>query len=46
MEAARSYLAAGDTAAAERIYTEISAREDSEFAGEARVRLGEIKAKA
>lgn len=46
MDAARAYVAAGDTAAAERIYTEISAREDSNYAGEARLRLGEIKAKA
>jgi hypothetical protein len=46
MDAARSYMTAGDAAAAERIYTEISLREDSDFAGEARLRLGEIKAKA
>lgn len=45
MDAARSYLTAGDTGAAERIYTEISSREDSDFAGEARLRLGELKAK-
>ena len=46
MEAARSYVAAGDAAAAERIYSGIAAREDSPYAGEARLRLGEIKAKA
>lgn len=46
MDAARSYLNGGDAAAAERIYTDIAAREDSDFAGEARLRLGEIKAKA
>lgn len=46
MDAARAYLSAGDTAAAERIYTELSLREDSNSAGEARLRLGEIKAKA
>jgi hypothetical protein len=46
MDAARSYLAAGDTAAAERIYADIQTKEDSPYAGEARVRLGEIKAKA
>lgn len=46
MDAARSYVAAGDTASAERIYAEISTREDSVFSGEARLRLGELKAKA
>lgn len=46
MEAARAYVTAGDTASAERIYGEISGREDSAFAGEARLRLGEIKVKA
>lgn len=46
MEAARSYATAGDTAAAERIYSEIAGREDSQYAGEARLRLGEIKTKA
>lgn len=46
MDAARSYVSAGDTASAERIYTEISLREDSEYAGEAKLRLGEIEAKA
>lgn len=46
MAAARAYLAAGDTAAAEKIYGEIAGREDSSFSGEARLRLGEIKAKA
>lgn len=46
MDAARAYVAAGDTASAERIYGEIAGREDSQYAGEARLRLGEIKAKA
>lgn len=46
MAAARAYVAAGDVANAERIYTEISGREDSQYAGEARLRLSEIKAKA
>jgi hypothetical protein len=46
MDAARSHAAAGDNAAAERIYGSIAAREDSQFSGEARVRLSEIKAKA
>jgi hypothetical protein len=46
MAAARAYVAAGDSAAAERIYAEIARAEDSAFAGEARLRLGEIKAKA
>jgi len=45
MEAARAYATAGDTASAERILTEIAGREDSGFSGEARLRLGEIKAK-
>lgn len=46
MAAARAYLAAGDTATAEKIYGEIAGREDSSYSGEARLRLGEIKAKA
>lgn len=46
MEAARAYATAGDTASAERIYGEIAGREDSAFSGEARLRLGEIKAKS
>lgn len=46
MDAARSHAAAGNAAAAEAIYTEISGREDSNYAGEARLRLGELKAKA
>ncbi|WKW12172.1 hypothetical protein Strain138_001453 [Pseudogemmatithrix spongiicola] len=46
MSAARAYVASGDTAAAERIYGEIATREDSQYAGEARLRLSEIKAKA
>jgi predicted negative regulator of RcsB-dependent stress response len=46
MEAARSLMSAGDAAGAATIYAEIAAREDSPFAGEARLRLGEAKAKA
>lgn len=46
MAAARAYATAGDTATAENIYSEIAGREDSAYAGEARLRLGEIKAKA
>ncbi len=46
MDAARAYVAAGDVAAAERIYVEVMAKEDSPYSGEARVRLSEIKAKA
>lgn len=46
MDAARSYAAAGDTAAAARIYEEIAERDDSGYSTEARLRLGEIKAKA
>jgi len=46
MDAARSHAAAGNTAEAVKIYESIADREDSQFAGEAKVRLGEIKAKA
>jgi predicted negative regulator of RcsB-dependent stress response len=46
MEAARAFVLAGDTASAERIYSDVAGREDSAYAGEARLRLGEIKAKA
>lgn len=46
MEAARSLMTGGDAAAAAAIYAEISSREDSPFAGEARLRLGEARAKA
>ncbi len=45
MEQARALLVSGDRAAAQAIYAEVAAREDSPFAGEARVRLGELKAK-
>lgn len=46
MSAARNHAAAGNVAGAKSIYEEISAREDSDFAGEASVRLGELKVKA
>lgn len=45
MEQARNLVAAGDVAGARKIYEEISAREDSPFAGEAKVRIGEVTAK-
>lgn len=44
MERARTLRASGDTAGATAIYTDISQIEDSPFAGEAKVRLGEIRA--
>jgi tetratricopeptide (TPR) repeat protein len=45
MEQARNLAAASDTAGALKIYQEIAAREDSPFAGEARVRTGELSGK-
>ena len=45
MEQARILAAAGDAAGAGKIYLEIGQREDSPFAGEAKVRLGEQQAK-
>lgn len=45
MEQARNLVAANDMAGATKIYEEIARREDSPFAGEARVRLGEVSAK-
>lgn len=45
MEAARNLVAAGDAAAAKAIYQDIAARDDSPYAGEAKVRLGEILAR-
>ena len=44
-DAARAYLAAGNTDAAKRIYEAMVADETNPLAGEARVRLGEIKVK-
>lgn len=46
MSAARNLMAAGDVAAARKIYEEIAGRDDSEYAGEARVRLGEAIVKS
>lgn len=46
MEQARVLAGSGDAAGARTIYEEIGGREDSPFAGEARVRLGEVKAKS
>lgn len=46
MDAARNHAAAGNSAGAVQIYESIADREDSPFAGEAKVRLGEVKAKA
>ncbi|MCE9602458.1 MAG: tetratricopeptide repeat protein [Gemmatimonadetes bacterium] len=45
MEQARNLIAANDVAGASKIYKEISGREDSPFAGEAKVHLGEVSAK-
>jgi predicted negative regulator of RcsB-dependent stress response len=45
MEQARILATAGDAAGAGKIYLEIGQREDSPFAGEAKVRLGEQQAK-
>lgn len=45
IEQARSLAAAGDKGGAAKILAEIAGREDSPFAGEAKVRLGEVTAK-
>ena len=45
-DAARAYLAAGNTDAAKRIWSAIAADETNPLAGEAKVRLGELNAKA
>lgn len=45
MDAARSYASAGDNAAAERLYAEIAEKDGSGYSTEARLRLGEIRAK-
>ena len=45
IEQARNLVAAGDKPAGEKILREIAGREDSPYAGEARVRLGEVTAK-
>lgn len=45
MEQARNLVAANDVAGARKIYESISTRDDSPFAGEARVRLGELTGK-
>ena len=45
MEQARNLVVANDAAGAAKLYGEIVLREDSPFAGEARVRLGELNAK-
>lgn len=45
MEQARILAATGDAAGAGKIYLEIGQREDSPFAGEAKVRLGEQQSK-
>jgi len=44
-DAARAYMAAGNPAAAIKIYEALAAEDSNPLAGEARVRLGEIKAK-
>jgi predicted negative regulator of RcsB-dependent stress response len=45
-EAARAYLAAGDSATARRLWSEIAADESNPLTQEAALRLGEISAKA
>jgi hypothetical protein len=45
MDEARAKAAAGDAAGATEIYRTLAAQEDSPFAGEARVRLGELMGK-
>lgn len=45
MEAARNHLEAGNASAAKSIYEAITAREDSPYVGEAKVRLGELTTK-
>lgn len=45
MEAARQHVAAGNAAAAIKLYQSIAAEEDSPFASEARLRLGEVMVK-
>jgi tetratricopeptide (TPR) repeat protein len=44
-DAARAYLAAGNAAAATRIWEAIASDDTNPLAGEARVRLGEVKVK-
>ena len=44
-DAARAYMAAGNTAEAKRLWSELSQNELSPLSGEARVRLGELQAK-
>jgi tetratricopeptide (TPR) repeat protein len=44
MEQARTLAAGGDRAAATALYREISEREDSQYGGEARLRMGELAA--
>ncbi|HEX6314269.1 MAG TPA: tetratricopeptide repeat protein [Gemmatimonadaceae bacterium] len=44
-DAARAYLAAGNTEAAKRIWTELASDDTSPLSGEAKVRLGELNAK-
>ncbi len=46
MSAARQYVAAGNIAAARKIYEDISGREDSGHASEAHLRLGELTLKS
>jgi hypothetical protein len=45
MAAARNHVAAGEIVEGRAIYQDISAREDSQYAGEASVRLGELTGK-
>ena len=46
MSAARNHVAAGNVAVARSIYEDIALREDASYAGEAKLRLGELMGKA
>ena len=45
MEQARALVSAGDSAGGLKLYQTIASRDDSPFAGEAKVRVGELSAK-
>lgn len=46
MDQARALMTSGDVAGAKALYETVGGRDDSPFAGEARIRLGEIAAKS
>jgi len=46
MDQARALMASGDLAGAKALYETVGGRDDSPYAGEARIRLGEIAAKS